>query len=129
MINEQLKELAEIIKGKYSELLAAGLKVNDLILMEYQQATGANTFQTFKQWKDQGMKVKKGEKGFPIFSKPIQKKAKEEEGEQDEKKGPKYFHTAYLFHEGQVEPMTEKEKPRDPQMEQNIERIKQLTTI
>lgn len=50
MINEQLKELAEIIKGKYSELLAAGLKVNDLILMEYQQATGANTFQTFKQW-------------------------------------------------------------------------------
>lgn len=75
------------------------------------------------------MKVKKGEKGFPIFSKPIQKKAKEEEGEQDEKKGPKYVHTAYLFHEGQVEPMTEKEKPRDPQMEQNIERIKQLTTI
>jgi len=105
MINEQLSAMAEMVKAKYAQLLQAGLKVNDLILAEYQQATGAQEFKTFKQWKEEGLKVKKGEKGFPVFSKPVKGK-KDEETQEGEKKGPKYFHTAYLFNEMQVEPMT-----------------------
>ena len=106
MKNEQLIQMAEMVKTKYSALLNAGLTVNSLILAEYQQATGAQTFKTFKQWKEDGQKVKKGEKGFPVFSKPMKgKKEQEQEGTENEKKGPKYFHTAYLFNELQVEPL------------------------
>lgn len=103
MINPQLKAIAEAVKKKYSAILQAdeSLKINDLIRLEYQIATGAKDFRKFNEWKEAGFKVKKGEKGFPVFSKPVRAKDTQEEGE--EKKGKLYFHTAHLFNETQVE--------------------------
>ena len=99
MINSELLKTADRVKQKYAALYNAGIPLNALILAEYQNETGQTTFKTFKQWKEEGQKVKKGEKGFPVFSKPVKKQ--DEQGEQESKK--KYFHTAYLFHAGQIE--------------------------
>lgn len=109
MINPQLQKMAEIVKAKYRDLLTAcpDLTLNALIVEEYKQAAGANDFRTFKDWKDSGMIVKKGEKGFPVFSKPVRPKQTEEQ--EEGKKGPVFFHTAHLFNELQVEPITTKQ--------------------
>ncbi len=108
MINEQLKQMAELVKAKYSALIEQGVNVNTLILAEYQEATGAQEFKTFKAWKEEGKMVKKGEKGFPIFSRPIKKIKEEQTGEQQEGRG--YFGTAYVFNNMQVEEFTPKTK-------------------
>jgi len=82
MKNEQLLQMAELVKRKYSALIQQGVNVNTLIVAEYQEATGAQDFRTFKDWKEEGLIVKKGEKGFPVFSKPIKAK-KDEKQPQD----------------------------------------------
>lgn len=103
MINQDLLKLAEIVKNKYAALIAQGINVNTLILEEYKQATGAQEFKTFKAWKEEGKIVRKGEKGFPIFSRPIKKIKEEQTGE--EQTGRTYFGTATVFHNLQVEPL------------------------
>jgi len=135
MKNEQLLQMAELVKRKYSALIQQGANenglINKLIVAEYQEATGAQDFKTFKDWKEEGLIVKKGEKGFPVFSKPIKgkKDEKQPQDQEKEKKGPVYFATAYLFNETQVEQMGERPKEQDPQTTANIERMKQLATI
>ena len=106
MKNQQLIQMAAMVKTKYPLLLMQGVRVNDLIVAEYQEATGQKVFKTFNEWLEVGQVVKKGEKGFPVFSKPS-KKLKEEAGEESTE-GRNYFYTAYLFHAGQVEPVKEK---------------------
>jgi hypothetical protein len=78
--------------------------VNEGLVYLYKKETGAETFNTFNEWRALGYKVKKGEKSFAVWSSPkeMTKETKEESGEvtTDEYKA---FATCNLFHEGQVE--------------------------
>lgn len=62
-------------------------------------------YKTFKGWKDQGMKIKKGSKGFPIWGKPIRGKGKTPKDGECETKEERYkfFPVCILFHEKQTE--------------------------
>jgi hypothetical protein len=100
-MNQILAQKQKEIKANFSDLLSQGVTFNQILVESYKIETGANIFKTFKVWKEEGYKVKKGEKGFPVFSRPS-KNIKEEQGKNTE--GEKsYFFTAYLFNELQVE--------------------------
>lgn len=89
-------------KAKALLLLNNGLSMNEILILQYKAETGAQTFRTFKGWKEIGFSVKKGEKGFPIFSRPIAA-IKAEQGKEPQPGEGKFFGTCYLFHEKQVE--------------------------
>jgi hypothetical protein len=94
------------IKANFSDLLSQGITFNQILVESYKIETGATEFKTFKAWKESGMIVKKGEKGFPVFSRPS-KAIKEEQGKNTEGERS-YFFTAYLFNELQVQPIEQK---------------------
>jgi len=96
-MNKELIKKAHEIRAKYSELLAMGATFNEILVAEYKKETNAQEFKTFARWKNEGYKVKKGSKGLPAFSQPV--KGNEEEAK-------KFFFTAYLFNENQVEKIT-----------------------
>ncbi len=93
--------------------------VNDILLSLYKDdvinITGhcPTEWGTFKQWKEKGYKIKKGEKAFRVWSRPDTKYTntdesgkkvyKETYAPQDGDKVLKLWHTACLFHDGQVE--------------------------
>ncbi len=60
-------------------------------------------FKTFNQWKNEGMKVKKGSRGFMVWGKP--KKNQKEESDNEETDEYKYWPMCYLFSNLQVEKM------------------------
>jgi hypothetical protein len=76
--------------------------VNRWLIHQYMMETGQTDFRTFKSWKEGGYSVKKGEKGFPIFSRPLGAIALEK-GKEIDSDTAKQFKTCYLFHAGQVE--------------------------
>ena len=101
-----LQAKAKQVKENFSDLLKGDVTINSLIVEIYKIETGAEKFETFKTWKENGMMVKKGEKGFPVFSRPS-KAIKEEQGKNTEGERS-YFYTAYLFNETQVQPIEQK---------------------
>lgn len=101
-----LQAKAKQVKENFSDLLKGDVTINSLIVEIYKIETGAEKFETFKTWKDSGYMVKKGEKGFPVFSRPS-KAIKEEQGKSTEGERS-YFYTAYLFNETQVQPIEQK---------------------
>ena len=86
---------------------AQGVKVNDLLIEMYAKQIGCSKFDlnTFFGWKEKGFRVKKGEKGFPIWSRP-KDVIKEEKTGQEANDEHKFFGLAYMFHKGQVETAT-----------------------
>jgi antirestriction protein ArdC len=86
------------------------MNCNEFVLKTYTKETNAQDWKTFKAWKKAGFKVKKGEKGFPIWSKPIETKAKTEQttegfanSENFRKNEYSFFAVAYLFNNLQVD--------------------------
>ena len=75
--------------------------VNEWLIAYYKRTTGAEIFKTFGDWKKEGFFVTKGEKGFPVFSRPIGK-IKEEKGQEATDQEFSRFGTAYLFNNKQV---------------------------
>lgn len=106
---EQLKAVSKFAKMLVKE--GAADSVNQVIIEGYkEQNPEIEEFNTFKGWKDAGYKVKKGEKGFPIWGAPktlIREEEKGDKGETEEKE-EKYFPVAYLFADTQVEPIDTK---------------------
>jgi len=66
-MNTQLTQLAKKVKP----VLPVDMSMNEYLVHLYKVQTGCITFRTFKAWKELGFFVRKGEKGFPIFSRPI----------------------------------------------------------
>ena len=97
MKNTQLTQLAKALKPNLN-----GMTMNEMLVHTYKIQTGAKFFRTFKTWKEMGFFVKKGEKGFPIFSRPIGI-LKAEKGKETNDDDFSRFGTCYLFHENQVE--------------------------
>ena len=57
--------------------------VNSVLIEMYTNETHQE-FNTFKSWKEKGYKVKKGEKGFFVWSKKLKATDKETAGSEDE---------------------------------------------
>lgn len=65
------------------------------------KSDGHEELKTFKQWRENGQTVKKGEKGLMLWAKPLHvlKEQPKEEGEMS------YFPVMYVFSSKQVEPI------------------------
>ena len=77
---------------------------NAAIMHIWKTQTGQTDFRTFKEWKESGRKVRKGESSFPVFSRPINKiKAEEEKTTDDNERN--FYGICHLFHVEQTEPI------------------------
>ena len=76
---------------------------NDLLRVYYN--VGNQEMKTFNQWKQEGKFVKKGEKGFAFWTKPMTSGKKEdgENGGEQKESSYKFFGICYLFTENQVQ--------------------------
>lgn len=103
--------------------------VNECLRFCYTRETGQTEWDTFKGWKDKGRPIKKGEKGFPVWGKPLGAPA---EGAEDsaaaiaaenpeageEARKMSFFPLAYIFHAGQVDDAAEpQEQPKEAPQE------------
>jgi len=82
--------------------------LNSYITSIYERIEGTSEFYTFKQWKDKGFKVKKGEKCYRIFSAPKSYKIGESKETGEDIKGNRFFQ-ACIFSSNQVEPIENKQ--------------------
>jgi N-terminal domain of anti-restriction factor ArdC len=118
---EALKALSRDLKP-LRQIMETNL--NDIIVGHYSHTIGQHPedFKTYPKWQEMGYQVKKGEKGFAVWSRPKQQRM----GEDYKKSNPSktrsalpsevlgedefsFYGMAYLFHTGQVE------KKGDPQ--------------
>lgn len=65
---------------------------------------GHTELKSFKQWKESGQIVRKGEKALMLWAKPLSSQ-KEKEGKTEEAEGRDFFPVAYVFSNLQVEPL------------------------
>lgn len=77
---------------------------------------GAEEFNTFKQWKEQGATIKKGSKAFLVWGQPIGKQ-RAQEAQQKGQEAPeedeyRFFPICYLFSDKQVIKTGEMTKPK-----------------
>jgi hypothetical protein len=111
---EALKTLSQSLKP-LRKIMETHL--NDIILGHYAHEQGRHPedFKTYMSWQKEGYRVKRGEKGFAIWSRPKTLKMGEDykqTSNAERKTTPKdvlgqdeysYYGMAYLFHIGQVE--------------------------
>jgi hypothetical protein len=116
---EALKALSRALKP-LRQIMQTNL--NDIILGHYSHEIGQHPddFKTYPKWQEMGYQVKKGEKGFAVWSRPKQQHMSEDYKKSNPSKAgsalPReilgedefsYYGMAYLFHTGQVEPKQE----------------------
>jgi len=105
LARKQLMELSclakQFIKNGHEDLT-----VNEALLMMYSEGTEAAEFKTFKQWKEAGYSVIKGQIAYRIWGKPL-KASKQQPDNPDEQKEYKLWPMCCLFSNLQVEPLQE----------------------
>lgn len=101
---ELLRELSEIAKMRMELGTTEEAKVND-VLLEMFSSKEHSTFSTFNGWKAKGFQVRKGQKGFFIWSAPIKGKKKQETDGEEEQGSFKFFGLAHIFSNAQVDPV------------------------
>jgi hypothetical protein len=93
-----MQEAAE--KGEDMRVIAlSGTPLNDFIIELFYEGE-KHEFNTFKGWLEVGKVVKKGEKGYVIWGRPIKGEQKNEE--QEVEKRYKMFPLSYIFRDDQV---------------------------
>jgi hypothetical protein len=112
---EALKALSRALKP-LSQIMETNL--NDIIVGHYSHEIGQHPsdFKTYLGWKAEGYQVKKGEKGFAVWSCPKQQRMSEDYEKSNPSKARSappsevlgqdefnFYGMAYLFHVGQVE--------------------------
>jgi N-terminal domain of anti-restriction factor ArdC len=113
-LSRELKPLRQIMETN----------LNDIIVGHYSHEEGKHPqdFKTYLAWKEEGYQVKKGEKGFAVWSRPKQQRMNEEYKKINSSKAISappsevlgqdefsFYGMAYLFHVGQVEKSEPKE--------------------
>ena len=97
-------KIAEILAGVPAKFRGC-YTLNACLEVIYREQTGQTEFHTFNDWKAKGFIVRKGEKGFMLWSTPktftIDTKLMDEKGE-PVKESVERFALAYVFHAGQV---------------------------
>lgn len=81
---------------------AEGITKN-MRLIQYYESFGFSDFRTYKQWKEAGKQVKKGEKAFLVWAKPLSSQKPKEEATAEDQDGPEFFPLCYLFAASQVQ--------------------------
>lgn len=112
-------DMAEAAETENEALFWASRTVNYMLLNHMYDTEGAEEFNTFKQWKEQGATIKKGSKAFLVWGQPVgkqrAKEAQQKGQEAPEEDDYKFFPICYLFSDKQVitaEQMTqEKNQP------------------
>jgi hypothetical protein len=112
-------------EGELEMFRALALTINDVVLSIYESETGSKEWKTFKQWKEEGFQVKKGEKAFYVWGAPRTSKNKTEGSQENgttlselEQKF-QYWPTCCLFHEKQVEKMQPNPDKSESESKQN----------
>jgi ferritin len=102
------KELLKLLsqKAKAVQELEEEDRTINSILIEFYTNDKHKEFKTFKGWISDNKKVKKGEKGFFVWSKKL--KGTEKTAGAEEDKEFKFFGIAYVFSNAQVEPQKTK---------------------
>lgn len=99
--------VAEILAGVPAKFRGC-YTLNACLEVTYREQTGQTEFHTFNDWKAKGFIVRKGEKGFMLWSTPktftIDTKMVDEKGE-PVKESVERFALAYVFHARQVRPI------------------------
>lgn len=100
-----IKSVSKLVQAerKNDPLFKSNGHVNRILIIQYQEQTGQSDFRTYKNWQSAGFQVRNGEKGFPIFSRPLGI-IKGEQGKIVSKEDFLFFGTCYLFHPLQVQP-------------------------
>jgi len=101
-IREELVKRAIKAGDNASALSAAGRTLNSIIIEFFYKKNGHSEFKTFNQWKETGANIRRGEKGFIIWGRPLGV-IKAEEGEPATKEEAKYFPISHLFSNMQVD--------------------------
>lgn len=127
---ELARERLKLLSLEVKDLVDDGTfeTINDAIMETLYKSPEHRTFNSFMSWKQQGKKVKKGEKAFLLWSKPkhIPKETIPQADESEENKQEdeyKFYGIAYLFSNAQVEdieaPVSEEQEPepQDRQLE------------
>ena len=100
-------KIAEILAGVPAKFRDC-YTLNACLEVNYREQTGQTEFHTFNDWKAKGFIVRKGKKGFMLWSTPktftIDTKLVDEKGE-PVKESVERFALAYVFHAGQVRPI------------------------
>lgn len=77
--------------------------VNACLERIYAAETGQTVWKTFLGWKESGFGIQKGERGFPIWGRPIAcRSAEPTAADALEAADFEFFPVSYLFHAGQV---------------------------
>lgn len=112
-IQEQLCKLESIQeKRQFLKAISAPLKalvkeevypnLNAAIIGTIYQPEGHQILKTYKQWKEEGKQVKKGEKAFIVWGSPKERESQEPNAENTEEK-EQFYPICFLFSNLQVE--------------------------
>ncbi|MFP9114298.1 ArdC-like ssDNA-binding domain-containing protein [Flavobacterium sp. RHBU_3] len=111
---ERLRKLSEEAR-ELQEIDFPELSINEILINVFYANEAHKEFNTFGEWKKQGMSIKKGEKGFLIWGKKRElkpeEKAKDEQAENEDK--TEFFPICYLFSNAQVEPTARKKDAKN----------------
>lgn len=115
-MGERIQKIREELRGKslaVAQLVKFGQyeTVNEAIIGEYYRSAEHKTFNTFRGWRKAGFRVKKGEKCFHIWSRPVAAlKAETNPEAAAPEDSHTYFSVAFLFSNAQVEPIRKNEQ-------------------
>jgi len=91
-----------------------GSTINEILMAVLYNRHGDREFKKFREWKEEGFTIKKGEKGFMLWAQPLSELKKQEGQETDpEDEENSFFPVCYLFSNEQViKPEPKEQKPK-----------------
>jgi len=104
--NDKRSALIELSKFAKARQMAdlEGMSINEILVEEFYTDAENFEFNTFKQWKQKGMNIKKGATAFLVWGSKRKNKEASPEPQTDEEKSFEFFPVCYLFSNNQVQP-------------------------
>lgn len=102
---QKLIQLSILARKIREDECLEGSTLNDIIRVYFYTDTEHQIFNTFWGWKEEGYKVKKGEKAFLFWGSKRKNKQDSQTQSQDEE-SYSFFPLCYLFSNAQIEPIT-----------------------
>ena len=104
-----LKELSSSLQALSKQGLFPEFHTVNGLLRYYYESRGYKDLKTFRQWKEEGFSVKKGEKAILLWAQPVvsnqSKEAATEAGKTEEEAKEDYFPVCHVFASCQVQQM------------------------
>jgi len=99
------KKVNEALENGDNEtaMLWASKTLNSIIIDMFYKVDDNVEFKTFHDWKKENKKVRKGERGFVIWGKPLKAQGKEEKEKEPNEENGEFFPICHLFSNKQVE--------------------------